>query len=596
MCGIAGKISFLRPPSTAAVEKMTARLIHRGPDFGQVLSIDECAVLGHRRLAIIDLSANAHQPMQDPRKRYSIVYNGEVYNFMELRKELEADGYAFRSRSDTEVVLHAFAEWGTSCFTKFNGMFACAIWDSKEKTCVLARDKMGEKPLYYTLLNDELSFASECSALLEDDRIKNNCTVSIEALNHYFALGYILSPCTIYKEISKVEPATYMTYSSGTMKKNVYWEYKKYFYIRQEKNESDIVEHLDILVNDSIRQRLVSDVPVGAFLSGGLDSSGIVSIAQKHYCAPLQTFTVAFDAKSYNEARHARYVADYFHTLHREVSIDLKSDPLLITRAIQCYDEPFSDTSLVPMFALSNLASQKIKVAFSGDGADELFGGYITYAADALKKRLDILPLALRKLLSGALHRCSVETHCKMDLGFRIKQFAKGIARDYRYAHYAWRELFTLEQRMGIIGLGHEEELRETDPFGKFRRYYDDVKDLDDLSQHLYVDVKTWLADDILVKIDRAAMAHSLETRCPYLDGRLVEYAAGIPSNMKRKKVMAKYILKKLFARYLPGKIVHKRKSGFNAPVGQWLGRGKENEYRMFNIHVFAERNIHAHQ
>jgi asparagine synthase (glutamine-hydrolysing) len=594
MCGITGKVNFHTTPSVAAVEKMAAKLTHRGPDFGAVLSIDECAIFGHRRLAIIDLSANANQPMQDADKRFSLVFNGEIYNFQELRRELQNDGVVFKSRSDTEVLLYAYRKWGTACFVKLNGMFACAIWDSFEKTCVLARDKMGEKPLYYSLLNKELSFASELSALLEDDRIKNRCTVSIPALNHYFALGYILSPITIYKEIHKLEPASYVTYSSRGLSAPVrYWDYSKYFFTRTNEKEPGIVEHLEGLLNDSIQRQLVSDVPVGAFISGGLDSSGIVAMANKLYGGALQTFTVSFDARSYDEARHARYAANFFHTSHNEVTINLKEDPTLIERAIQCYDEPFSDTSLIPMYALSKFAAQKVKVAFSGDGADELFGGYMTYCADALKKRLDVFPLALRKFASRFLYVYAIETPYKMNHGFRLKQFSKGLAREYQFAHYAWRELFSLEQRTAIIGSDHEEELRESDPFLTFKRYYDEVKELDDLSQHLYVDAKTWLADDILVKIDRAAMAHSLETRCPYLDAPLVEYVASIPSNLKRRGSVAKYILKKLYSRYLPKKIVRKQKSGFNAPVKHWLG-GKGNEFKMFNLHVFAERKIHV--
>jgi asparagine synthase (glutamine-hydrolysing) len=597
MCGIAGKINFQQSPSIAAVEKMTEKLRHRGPNFGQVLSLDDHAVFGHRRLSIIDLTPNANQPMQDREMRYAIVYNGEVYNFMELRKELECFGHTFRSRSDTEVVLYSFKTWGTSCFEKFNGMFACAIYDSREKSCVLARDKMGEKPLYYTLLNNELSFASECTALLEDANIQTKCTVSIEALNHYFALGYILSPATIYKEINKLEPATFAAYSkNGNLTKKVYWEYKKYFFIHNDKTERQMVDHLDLLINDSVCQRLVSDVPVGAFLSGGLDSSGIVSIARKHYGPSLQTYTVSFDEKSYNEGNDARLVADYCRTNHREVSINLAIDPEIIGDAIRCYDEPFSDTSLVPLFALSRLAAQTIKVVFSGDGADELFGGYSTYKADGLKKRLDIFPIPLRRLLSGFLQRCALESNRKMNFGFRMKQFSKGLAGDYRFAHFAWRELFTLEQRTAIIGPDYRREILETDPFELFLGYYDDVKKLDPLSQHLYVDAKTWLADDILVKIDRAAMAHSLETRCPYLDARIIEFAASIPSAMKLKKSVAKYILKKVYARYLPSKILFKRKSGFNAPIKHWLGPSNLNEFALFNLYVANERNLYAHE
>jgi asparagine synthase (glutamine-hydrolysing) len=592
MCGICGKVNFRTPPGKEKLEKINQKLTHRGPDFGCVMEIDSIATFGHRRLSIIDLSALAHQPMQDLSKVYTITYNGETYNFQEIKKELIQYGYHFKSNSDTEVVLYAYIHWGVKCFEKFNGMFALAIWNSKEKELILAKDRFGKKPLYYTLLNDEITFASELTALMEDKEIKNKVTLSISAINHYLALGYILSPLTIYREIYKLEPATYIKFKDGkTTEKTRYWEYKDYFLRLTKEKEKEIRENLDHLFDKSIRYRLISDVPVGAFLSGGLDSSGVVAFTKKYNKDSLHTFSIGFSYESYNEAPDAKLVSDYLKTIHHEKIFDKDLDKDIINKCISKYDEPFSDTSLIPMVEVSKLASTYLKVVLSGDGADEIFAGYETYKADKIKKSFDILPGQIRNGLASLLNKLTGETNKKVSFGFKLKQFSKGLPKDYHYAHYAWRELHSESERISIIGAEYKDEIISSDPYLVFKKYYDEVPELDYISQHLYVDVKTWLSDDILVKIDRATMAYSLESRSPFLDKDLIEYAATIPSQYKIKN-NGKYILKKMLEKYLPKETIYKKKSGFNAPVNNWLGNNKENEFKFFNKYVLKEKGV----
>jgi asparagine synthase (glutamine-hydrolysing) len=574
---------------------MTAGLVHRGPDFGAVKSIDDFAVLGHRRLSIIDLSAAANQPMTDASNRFTIVYNGEVYNFDELRKDLRQRGYVFKSSSDTEVVLNSFAEWGAACFDMFNGMFALAIWDSREKQLVCARDRFGKKPFYYTIVGDEFSFASELSALLLDDAVRNNLSVSTEALNHFLALGYILSPRTLYREVCKLEPASFLRFSEGkTIERVVYWNYGDSFRKRATGTRKDMADTVEHLLRSAVARRLVADVPVGTLLSGGLDSSAVSACAQKESATPISTFSVGFEQKSYDESAHAAFVAKHLGTRHHEISVDIATEPDFITSAIRCFDEPFADTSLVPMAAVARFAASQVKVVLSGDGADEIFGGYLTYAADALHGYISrFIPRPGRSILASLLRNVAIVTGKKAGNGFKMRQFGKGIAADYRYAHYSWRELFSEEQRISLLGRDKEEEIRDTHPFGVFQKHYDAVADLDLLSQHLYVDAKTWLADDILVKVDRTTMAYSLEARCPFLDAELAEYAAGIPSEYKTSRGTGKRILREAVRGLLPNETIAKKKSGFGAPVGKWLGKtSNEDEYTFFVRHVAAVRNL----
>jgi asparagine synthase (glutamine-hydrolysing) len=585
MCGIAGQVGPDDPERHAICDRMIAKLRHRGPDHQAVLDVPG-ACLAHTRLSILDLSPLGHQPMQDPSGRYTITYNGEVYNFRALRRELEPE-ISFRSRSDTEVVLQAFIRWGTHAFDRFDGMFALAIWDARERELHIARDRFGEKPLFYTEVGGRFTFASEVRALLCDPRISTSASLSIPALNHFLAMGYILHPLTMYAQIASLPPATYAVYRDGALRAMTrYWDYRAILEPRPVRDARTVDAELEARLGEAVRSRLESDVPVGAFLSGGLDSSGIVALTRRVVPGELHTFTVRFAEGAYNEADDAAFVARTFRTCHHELEV---TGPFRerIDRSIHCYDQPFSDTSLVPMVAVAEEASRHVKVVLSGDAADEVLAGYPTYVADAIRRGLEPIPWSVRQATAAWLRRLPARRHQKTGLSFRAAQFGRGLAQDPCRAHYAWRELHSLEDRIALLGVEHAEEIRASDPEKVFRRHYDEAEGLDWLARQLYVDAKTWLVDDILVKADRATMAVSLESRAPFLARELVEFIGGLPSSLKLRGLRGKYVLRRALRHVLPRQTLRKRKAGFNAPISLWLGNhSPENEFRFFNRYV----------
>jgi len=589
MCGIAGKINWSARPGVDAVVKMCDKMLHRGPDDHGIVSLDNIT-LGHRRLSIIDLSPNARQPMVSSDGRYFIVYNGEIYNFRELRKELVELGFVFKTTSDTEVALYAYMHWGQQCLNRFNGMFAFAIWDNKLKDLFLARDRFGKKPLYYYKDAGEMVFASELNALLCDGKVPRE--VSYEALNSYLALGYILSPLTLYKGIFKLECATCMVISDSgkAVKKTRYWDYADEFKDKVRGNESEIIDNVSILLDEAVKRRMVSDVPVGAFLSGGVDSSSVVSLMKKHHRGDLHTFSIGFDQKSYSEINDADRAAKWIGTIHHSKICNSKDSRVLIDEALESYDEPFADNSCIPTFALAKLTASYVKVALSGDGADEIFAGYITYKADRCYYYAKTIPLFMRRLLVKFGENISWRKQSKLSLRYLQKQFFYGTLYSPEKAHYLWRIIFHPEERIAILGEDKRELVYDTDPFFVFKKYYDRVNGLHWLDKNLYVDAMTWLADDILVKVDRAAMKNSLEARCPYLDTDLASYCAKIPPHLKMKGLKTKYILKASLKNTLPDFILKKRKSGFNAPVAAWLGLATSDEFKLFNKYVFDRK------
>lgn len=596
MCGIAGKVRYDQRDPSEALRRIVSALRHRGPDHQAVQDLDGVAALGHARLSIIDLSPMGHQPMTDESGRYTISYNGEVYNFQALRQELERAGCRLRSRSDTEVVLYSYIRWGAAAFARFDGMFALAIWDRRERELVLARDRFGEKPLYYCQLGDELTFASEAQALLEDEAVARAARPSVAGLTHYFALGYTLAPHTIYEQVRKLEPASYLRFRDGRIVEQArYWEYRDCFAEPLRERPGDIAEHLLCLLSAAVKERLVSDVPVGAFLSGGVDSSAVVALARRELPYELHTFTIGFQQRSYDEADDARRVADYLRTVHHERRLDLgaaQAGAQALRRAILAYDEPFSDTSLIPTVEVARSAARHVKVVLSGDGADELLGGYPTYQADQLMTRAVRLPAPLLGLAAALLRRSPQDTRRRTGLGFKLRRLGRGLDRDPRYAHYCWRELHDEEERIALIGREHAEEVRAHHPFHVFARYYEEAAGLDWLARHLYVDAKTWLPDDVLFKVDRATMAASIESRTPYLDAELAAYAASIPTALKLRRGGGKYILKRALRRVLPEETLRKRKAGFNAPVNAWLQGDGDDEFRTFNRYVAEQRGL----
>lgn len=589
MCGIAGKIiRTSQHEAVNTVSKMCEIMHHRGPDNQGIEAFDNI-VLGHRRLSIIDLSVDANMPMYSDDKQYSITYNGEFYNFKEIRIDLEKKGYIFKTTSDTEVLLKAFIEYKEKCLSKINGMFAFAIWDEKNKNLFLARDRFGQKPLYYYKgSRGSFSFASELKAFSIDREIE--IKYNPEALNAYLALGYILNPKTQYENIFSLEPATYMYIDSQgkIIEKQNYWDYSKTFEEKTKSNEFEIIENLNELLRQAVHRRMISDVPVGAFLSGGIDSSSIVSYMKEIHKGELHTFSVGFNKRSYNELPDADRVAQLLETKHHGLIVG-ENDPLkLLNNSIDVFDELFSDNSLIPMVEVSKLASEYVKVVLSGDAGDELFGGYITYKAD---KILPLIKLLIPKYIRGKLgHNRKVISSSKIDWQFKMQQFFYGSLNDSETAHYMWRLIFKPEERIRILGEDYRELIYDTDPIHDFKKHYKRVSQLDKMSQHMYVDCMTWLTDDILLKVDRSSMASSIEARAPFLDIDLVNYISSIPSSMKLKRLNTKYILKKALKNQIPDFVINKKKSGFNSPVNMWIDRVETNEFQDFNKYVFNRK------
>ena len=591
MCGISGKTDWKGNDQnrSATVREITQAISHRGPDAKGQIDLDEVS-LGHRRLSIIDLSEKASQPMSTRDGRYHIVYNGEVYNFPELRSELSRKfNIDFFSHSDTEVILHCYIRYGEDCFKMFNGMFAIAVWDSAKKELLLARDRFGKKPLYYYIGSDgNVTFASELTALMKDRSIP--AKVSAEGLNCYLALGYILSPMSFYESVMKLEPASYIKFTAdkSPTRSFRYWNYSDAFRTKTKEREEDIEHRIVELLTASVKRRMISDVPVGAFLSGGIDSSSIVAIMKKLHTGELHTFSVGFASESYNELPDAERISQWIGTVHHSMICNKDNSIDAINESIDAYDEPFADNSLIPMVEVSRLASQYVKVVLSGDGADELFAGYITYKADKYHAFAKPVPNFLKRFVSDALSLGN--NGKKLNWQYKQKQFLNGAMHDADSAHYLWRQFFSKEDRIRILGKKNEQLVHDTDPYRYFKKYYDEAEGLEKLDRNLYVDCMTWLPDDILVKVDRATMHSGLESRSPYLDPVLAEYAASIPCGLKMKGTEMKYILKKALSSVLPEFVLNKKKSGFNAPVGAWIGSNGIDEFRTFNKYVYDRK------
>jgi len=532
--------------------------------------------------------------MSSPDNRYHIVNNGEVYNFPELKKTLMDAGYKFQSLSDTEVVLNAYLHWGSDCLEKFNGMFALAIWDDRKKEIFLARDRFGKKPLYYHFdAACRMTFASELTALMENRNIEKK--VSLEGLNCYLALGYILSPLTIYRDVYKLEPATYMRVSQQgkRVEKRKYWNYSDCFRNKVPVREADVGRNILSLLDTAVKKRMISDVPVGAFLSGGLDSSSVVAIMKRHHRGPLHTFSMGFVEDSFNELADADRAAAWIGTEHHNHICTVENGSEIIDAALSVYDEPFADTSLIPMVEVSKLAASHVKVVLSGDGADEVFAGYITYQADSYHRFACRLPSVLKKRLANVFSKMErLGRGKKISWPYKGKQFFYGSLFDAEKAHYLWRIIFPSEERVALLGEENRALIFDTDPYRIFKKFYDEAKDLHWLDRNLYVDGMTWLPDDILVKVDRATMGSSIEARSPYLDPDLVAYAASLPPGMKLRGRSLKYCLREALRSVLPQFVIDKPKSGFNAPTGKWIGYEGVDEYRAFTRYIGRQKGF----
>jgi asparagine synthase (glutamine-hydrolysing) len=564
MCGIAG---FTRSCAFGAdkntLQRMGEVIIHRGPDAGGEF-IDELVGLAHRRLSIIDLSSQGNQPMFYGDDRYVIVFNGEIYNFLELRAELENIGCSFRSHTDTEVILALYALEGAACLIKLNGMFAFAIWDREEKSLFLARDRIGKKPLYYYHGgSDRVAFASEIKSLLQLPCIQRE--IEPTAIADYLKYLYIPAPKTIFKRIYKLPPGHYLELRMGSNPKvSEYWDVEPLHRVNNAGEEDLAAELLD-LIQKSTACRMIAEVPLGAFLSGGIDSSAIVAMMAHASSDPVKTCSIGFDDKRHDETVFARDIAKMFHTDHSEyvVGDNLAATVTLLPRY---FDEPFADSSAVPTFHVSRLARRNVTVALAGDGGDENFGGYEKYTTDLREDQVRrLVPRFLLKTVNG------MTGGRHGDLMRKAHSLSQGALAEPGRAFYRTNTFIDDNGLEQLLSPKMRAECRGYDPAEHTLKYWDKVRGADHLTCMLYTDIKTYLPGDILAKVDRMSMAHSLEVRAPILDYRVVEFAASLPSKLKIKGSSKKYILKKAFEGQLPGEILNRRKHGFTVPLDVWF-------------------------
>lgn len=583
MCGFTGYWSPRKRADHNLAQRMADAIAHRGPDGHGVWIEDQGELaLSHRRLAIIDLSEAGHQPMRSPSDRYVLVYNGEIYNHLDLRRELEKAGGApaWKGHSDTETLLAGLDYWGLEgTLQRLNGMFAFALWDRRERTLALARDRMGEKPLYYGRSGDTFFFGSELKSF--EPHPDWQPTIDRDSLARYLRHNYVPGPASIYTGIRKLPPASYLIVTQAgetPQEPRTYWDLDaaaRDGVARAGGSERDLADELDALLRDAVKIRMMSDVPLGAFLSGGYDSSIIVAMMQAQSSQPVQTFTIGFQEKAYNEADHARAVADHLGTQHTEFYVGPQDALALIPKLPAIWDEPFSDSSQIPTYLLSQLTRQKVTVSLSGDGGDELFCGYNRYTLGyAVWSKLKRLPFPLRKAAAAAMLATpefvsrTAETLLPAGLGVRnladrLPKLAEVLNErdDARY----YRNLVSHWQRPSEVVLGTTPSADSE--FGGAS--WEAVESIFD--RMMLTDMKTYLPDDILVKVDRASMAVSLESRVPLLDHRLVEFAWRVPLSMKVRDGTGKLLLREVLHRYVPRSIMERPKMGFGVPIDEWL-------------------------
>ena len=572
MCGIAAiaENDSDRPVPASRLAAMVDTLRHRGPDDAGHIALPGAGI-GMRRLSIIDVQGG-RQPFSSEDGDVHLVGNGEIYNHELLRAELEARGHTLASRSDVEVALHAYEEWGESFVERLQGMFALALWDARSRTLVAARDRAGEKPLYYARTGRRLILASEIKALLAHPDVSRE--VDPDALDQFLTYEYVIAPRTIFSSIRRLPAAHYLVYRHGRLKVRRYWDAANV--APRTWNDDDAAAALRQTLQRAVARQTMSDVPLGAFLSGGLDSSAIVAMMAEpsgRHGAMVNTFSMGFADGSYNELPHARSVAARFRTRHREgmVQPDVAE---LFHRLIVHLDEPFADVSLIPTFLVSQIARAHVKVALSGDGGDELFGGYDTYDADRLARRISaVFPQPAVAAIEG-LASLFPPSERKKGLVNKLKRFVTGMAgAPADIGHYRWmthlspaskRELYTPALRAALAGTDVYRPVR--DALG--------AADTDDLlNRQLYTDLSVYLADDILVKVDRMSMAASLETRAPFLDVDVMELAFSMPGHLKIRRGVRKYVLKRAMVDTLPPSILRRSKEGFSIPMKNWLKR-----------------------
>jgi asparagine synthase (glutamine-hydrolysing) len=560
MCGICGLLSRAPGgPDPALLGTMNSTLVHRGPDSDGAF-VSGPVGLAARRLSIIDL-AHGDQPIGNEDGRVQVVQNGEIYNHEELRRELGRSGHTFRTRCDTEVIVHLYEEHDLAFAERLRGMFALAIWDGRRGRLVLARDRFGIKPLFYRERGGELAFASELKALIRLPDLDR--ALDSHALESFLAFNSIPAPLTIFREVRKLPPGHLLVADEGGLEMSRYARPRPATAdaVRRE-SPRDLATELRQRLRDSVRAHLVADVPVGVLLSGGVDSAALAALAAEETSGPVSTFSIGFEERSFNELENARLVAKRYGTDHHELVLRPDAAELL-PRLAEVFDEPLADSSALPTYLVSELASGHVKVALSGEGGDELFGGYYTYVADVLAPRIGPLAAVLRPLVDRLPSSSE-----KVSFDYKVKRFSRGASLPPLERHHAWKEIFSEEARADLLRARGGDGF---DPLEVYRRRFAETEGAEMLARLQDLDLGIYLADDLLVKTDRASMAHSLEARVPYLDVEVSDLAMALPTKLKVRGLQKKRLLRSAVAPLLPREIIRARKQGFSIPAAAWL-------------------------
>lgn len=586
MCGIAGRVNFAtgKPVDPDVIRGMCELIKHRGPD-GWNVRTEDAVGFGHRRLAIIDLSTAGTQPMLSADGRCWISYNGEIYNFRELRRELEGRGHRFHSRTDTEVILAAYREYDVECLSRLRGMFAFAIWDASRRRLFIARDRLGQKPVHYWTDADGIAFASEPKAFLADPAFVPEADPT--AIAEYLALQYVPAPGSAFRGVRKLPPAHYLVVEDGRVRTERYWRLS--YAPKRRIAEADAIDELRVRLTEAVRLRLMSDVPLGAFLSGGIDSGAVVALMASQVSGAVKTFSIGFEQKEYDELASARVVAERYGTDHHEFVV--RPDALkLLPALVWHYNEPFADSSAIPTFVLSELTRRQVTVALNGDAGDENFAGYERYRANLLAQRVDRVPRLVRDSLARAAAHISGGSG--RTILARGRRFLEAIAQTPEQRYVRWMSHFHADLRRDVCC---PEFLRlvAADPADRLLQAYARSDAPDFVDATLDVDVNNYLPDDLLVKVDIASMAHGLEARSPFLDHELMEFAASLPSDLKLRGGIKKYILKRAAVQWLPPEIIDRPKMGFGVPIDAWFrAELKELLSDLIRSTRFRERSI----
>ena len=560
-------------------------MAHRGPDDEGYYS-DKKVSLGMRRLSIIDL-VTGHQPIPNEDKSVWVILNGEIYNFPELREQLIAKGHTFFTKSDTEVIVHLYEEEGENFVSRLNGMFAIALWDKKSNTFYLVRDRLGIKPLHYWQTEDNLVFSSEIKSILQADYQRE---LDFESMSQFFTFEYIPAPETIFKGIKKLLPGHMIVISNEKIKVNSYWDVAHSNASENHDGEESYQENIYLKLKESVKRRLISDVPLGVFLSGGMDSSSITALMSEVAVSKIKTFSIGFKEESFNELRYAKIVADHFQTDHTEFVVESNLVKELVPRLIEYLDEPLADASIIPTYIISNLARKYVTVALAGEGGDELFAGYDTYKAYQVAKFYRKVPKFIRNSIIKKIAPLLPASGKRLSFEFKAKKFISGIDYPPEISNFIWWGAYSPSEGKELFSPDIYEKTKE-DLFAPITFHLNNCSADDTVSRLGYLDMKLYLQDDLLVKSDRMSMANSLEIRVPFLDHTFVEYAASIPSSLKLKRLETKHILKKAMAPILPPEILTRKKIGFDIPLGVWI----RNELKDFVTDILSPANLNHH-